>query len=136
MKIKVCRTVLLVVFVFLLSACRDDAADRPGNASETPEPQSNVTQATVDMPTSPDGAAERAASTLAVPESTVEGIILPEYYEFDYPEELAALISRELGMPVKYCEAYQVDGSIEEAAYYADMAEPIRMSSAVSKNTV
>ena len=38
-------------------------------------------------------------------------------------EELAALISRELGMPVKYCEAYQVDGSIEEAAYYADMAE-------------
>ena len=110
MKIKVCRTVLLVVFVFLLSACRDDAADRPGNASETPEPQSNVTQATLDMPTSPDGAAERAASTLAVPESTVEGIILPEYYEFDYPEEFRTFMDSCIGYSA--CEDMEAIGEL------------------------
>ena len=37
-------------------------------------------------------------------------------------EALAALITKEMGMPQKYCEAYQVDGALEEALYNADLA--------------
>lgn len=37
-------------------------------------------------------------------------------------EVLAALITKEMGMPLKYCEAYQVDGALEEALYNADLA--------------
>ena len=35
-------------------------------------------------------------------------------------------IVRELGMPRKYCRTWQVDGSAEEAVYFADMAENYR----------
>lgn len=38
-------------------------------------------------------------------------------------EALAALITKEMGMPQKYCEACQVDGALEEALYNAELAE-------------
>ena len=37
--------------------------------------------------------------------------------------EFADTITREIGMPVKYCERYQVESSADEALYFADVAE-------------
>ncbi|MBM6990220.1 MAG: aldehyde dehydrogenase family protein [Mobilibacterium timonense] len=37
--------------------------------------------------------------------------------------EFADTITREIGMPVKYCEKFQVESSADEAQYFADVAE-------------
>jgi hypothetical protein len=87
MKRKIFTIIFSAFFVFLLSACRDETADRPGSVAETSESQVAAAQTTGEKPSAPEGASERAASKLAVPETVVEGIVLPEYYEFDYPEE-------------------------------------------------
>ncbi len=44
-------------------------------------------QGTSSKPATPEGASERAPAKLAVPGTVVEGVILPEYYEFEYPDD-------------------------------------------------
>ena len=79
---RISKILVLIFLVILTSACKDEDKD-----AQKATVKADATKAADATPAAPQGAKERAASKLVVEETVVEGIILPEYYEFEYPED-------------------------------------------------
>ena len=90
---RISKILVLIFLVILTSACKDEDKDAQkatvkADATKAADAtKTDTTKAADATPAAPQGAKERAASKLVVEETVVEGIILPEYYEFEYPED-------------------------------------------------
>ena len=91
---KVSVIIIAVFSLCLFSSCKDiDISPRPAAQTQSNNPDTQVQEETVSQePETPKGASARADATLAVPEATVDGVILQEWYEFEYPDDFRSFV--------------------------------------------